>query len=52
MDEHLFGGEMGIVSISVDYRGYEGTAENRDISQCIADAKSAFRWVSPPMLRN
>jgi len=36
---------LGVVSISVDYRGYEGTAENRDISNCIADAKSAFRWV-------
>ncbi len=34
-----------MVSISVDYRGYEGTAENRDISRCIEDAKSAFRWV-------
>ncbi|QXD22821.1 alpha/beta hydrolase [Opitutia bacterium ISCC 51] len=36
---------LGVVSVSVDYRGYEGTAQNRDISNCIADAKSAFRWV-------
>ncbi len=37
--------KMGVVSISVDYRGYTGPAENRDISRCIEDAKSAFRWV-------
>ena len=36
---------LGVVSISVDYRGFEGTPEKRDISRCIADAKSAFRWV-------
>ena len=36
----------GMVSISVDYRGYAGTDPNsRDISPCIRDAKSAFRWV-------
>jgi len=37
--------QMGVVSISVDYRGYEGTREKRDITVCVADAKSAFRWV-------
>lgn len=36
---------LGVVSISVDYRGYEGTEAKRDISHCIEDAKSAFRWV-------
>lgn len=37
--------KFGVVSISVDYRGFAGDAQNRDISRCIADAKSAFRWV-------
>ncbi|MCB1120516.1 MAG: alpha/beta hydrolase [Verrucomicrobiae bacterium] len=37
--------KFGVVSISVDYRGYAGDAENRDIVRCIEDAKSAFRWV-------
>lgn len=37
--------KMGVVSISVDYRGFAGTAEKRDLSRCIEDAKSAFRWV-------
>ena len=37
--------KMGVVSISVDYRGYTGPEEKRDISRCIEDAKSAFRWV-------
>lgn len=37
--------KMGMVSISVDYRGYEGDKDSRDISGSIADAKSAFRWV-------
>ncbi|MDA0350226.1 MAG: alpha/beta hydrolase [Verrucomicrobia bacterium] len=36
---------FGIVSISVEYRGYVGDSEHPDISPCIKDAKSAFRWV-------
>lgn len=36
---------FGIVSISAEYRGYQGTAEKRDITPCIKDAKSAMRWV-------
>ena len=37
--------KRGMVSISVDYRGYSGSPNKRDVSPCIRDAKSAFRWV-------
>lgn len=37
--------KLGMASVSTNVRGAIGDRENRDITPCIEDAKSAFRWV-------
>lgn len=37
--------KLGMASISTKIRGAAGNRENRDITPCLEDAKSAFRWV-------
>ena len=37
--------KRGMASVSTNIRGAAGNRENRDITPCLEDAKSAYRWV-------